>query len=355
MDFRDSAPAPAAQPAAESSAPAAGALPRPRVHDAFGRHIHYLRVSLTDKCNLRCVYCMPEQMVFRPNEEMLTDAEMVTVLQAASLLGFDKYRLTGGEPTVRPSLVDIVREIRALPNTREIAMTTNGLKLGKLARPLKAAGLDRVNISIDSLDPAKFKRITRWGDVREVLKGITASEEAGLTPIKLNAVVIRGFNEDDVIDLASLTIDRSWQFRFIEVMPFGDVAEFQQANIVTTREMMDRIQAALGPLAEANGGQLDGEARMFRLPNAKGTVGFISPVTAPFCASCNRVRLTADGTLRLCLLKDGEVDLKSPLRRGARAEDLVDVIREAIWRKPWGHDLADGIIPLNRVMSEIGG
>lgn len=327
----------------------------PRTVDAFGRHIHYLRVSLTDKCNLRCVYCMPEQMVFRPNDELLTDDELVTVLRAASLLGFDKYRLTGGEPTVRPSLVDIVREIRALPNTREIAMTTNGLKLARLAHPLKAAGLDRVNVSIDSLDPARFRRITRWGDVRDALAGIAAAEAAGLVPIKLNAVVIRGFNEEDIVDLAALTLDRPWQFRFIEVMPFADVAEFQQASIVTTRDMMDRIEARLGPLTDVNGGQLDGEARLYRLPNARGTVGFISPVSAPFCASCNRVRLTADGTLRLCLLKDGEVDLKTPLRKGAKAEDLVEVVREAIWRKPWGHDLADGVIPLNRIMSEIGG
>ena len=326
-----------------------------RALDAFGRHIHYLRVSLTDKCNLRCVYCMPEQMVFRPNAELLSDGELSQVLQAMSNLGFDKFRLTGGEPTVRPSIVSIVREIAALPNTREIAMTTNGLKLPQLAEPLKRAGLARVNISIDSLDPAKFKRITRWGDVNDVLAGIDAAKRAGLTPIKLNAVVIRGFNEDDVVPLAALTLDHDWQFRFIEVMPFADVAEFQQANIVTMAEMMERIQNSLGALTVENDGQLDGEAKVYRLPDAKGTVGFISPVTAPFCASCNRVRLTADGTLRLCLLKDGELDLKTPLRRGASVDDLAALAREAIWRKPWGHDLAHGVIPLNRVMSEIGG
>lgn len=326
-----------------------------RTLDAFGRHIHYLRVSLTDKCNLRCVYCMPEQMVFRPTEELLTDDELFAVLRVMDRLGFDKYRLTGGEPTVRPSVVRIVREIASLPNTREIAMTTNGLKLERLADPLKAAGLRRVNISIDSLDPAKFKRITRWGDVRDVLAGIDAAERVGLTPVKLNAVVIRGFNEDDVVPLAALTLEHDWQFRFIEVMPFADVADFQQASIVTTAEMMQRIQDALGALAPENDGRLDGEAKVYRLPNARGTVGFISPVTAPFCASCNRVRLTADGTLRLCLLKDGELDLKSPLRRGASEDDLAEMIRAAIWRKPWGHDLAHGVIPMNRIMSEIGG
>jgi cyclic pyranopterin phosphate synthase len=326
-----------------------------RTLDAFGRHIHYLRVSLTDKCNLRCVYCMPEQMVFRPNDELLTDSELFTVLRAADMLGFDKYRLTGGEPTVRPGLVDIVREIRALPGVCDIAMTTNAIKLKQLAAPLKAAGLNRVNISIDSLDTAKFKRITRWGNVGDVLDAIAACESAGLTPIKLNAVVIRGFNEDDVVPLARLTIDNDWQFRFIEVMPFADVAEFQQATIVTTAEMIARIEAELGTLSPENDGKLDGEARMYRLPGARGTVGFISPVSEPFCASCNRVRLTADGTLRLCLLKDGELDLKTPLRNGVRADDLAELIRAAIWRKPWGHELGNGVIPLNRIMSEIGG
>ncbi len=174
-----------------------------RAFDAFGRHIHYLRVSLTDKCNLRCVYCMPEQMVFRPNAELLTDEELLVVLRAASLLGFDKYRLTGGEPTVRPNLAGIVREIAGLPGTREIAMTTNGVKLAQLAKPLKEAGLSRVNISIDSLNPDKFRRITRWGRLDDVLAGIDAAEEAGLLPIKLNCVVMRDFNEDDMIELAA--------------------------------------------------------------------------------------------------------------------------------------------------------
>ncbi|MCS7087189.1 MAG: GTP 3',8-cyclase MoaA [Thermoflexales bacterium] len=326
-----------------------------KTFDAFGRHIHYLRISLTDRCNLRCVYCMPEQVTFRPSEELLTDEELFAILHVMSRLGFDKFRLTGGEPTVRPGLVDIVRAIAALPTTREIAMTTNGLRLARLAEPLKAAGLTRVNISIDSLDPQKFRRITRWGNLHDVLEGIAEAERVGLRPIKLNAVVIRGFNEEDVVSLAALTLEHDWQVRFIEVMPFADVAAFQQAAIVTTREMMTRIEAALGTLQVENEGKLDGEARVYRLPGARGTIGFISPVTAPFCASCNRVRLTADGTLRLCLLKDGEVDLKTPLRNGAREDDLEAIIREAIWLKPWGHDLAEGVIPMNRIMSEIGG
>ena len=331
------------------------AAPARKTLDAFGRHIHYLRVSLTDKCNLRCVYCMPEQMVFRPNEELLNDEELFTVLRATSLLGFDKYRLTGGEPTVRPNLVNIVREIANLPGAREVAMTTNGLRLSSLAQPLKEAGLQRVNVSLDSLDEVKFHRMTRWGHVRDVLDGIRAAEAAGMQPVKVNCVVIRGYNEDDVIELSRLTYERDWQVRFLEVMPFADVAAFQQANIVTMAEMISNIEAKLGKLVEQNAGKLDGEAKVYRLPGAIGEIGFISPVTAPFCASCSRVRLTADGTLRLCLLKDGELDLKTPVRRGASTDDLADLMRAAIWRKPWGHDLANGVIPLNRVMSEIGG
>ncbi len=323
--------------------------------DAYGRHIHYLRVSLTDKCNLRCVYCMPEQMVFRPNDELLNDEELFTVLRAADMLGFDKYRLTGGEPTVRPTVVGIVEQIAQLPGVREIAMTTNGLRLATLAEPLKQAGLRRVNVSLDSLDEEKFHRMTRWGHVRDVLAGIEAAEAAGMQPVKVNCVVIRGYNEDDVIELARLTYERDWQVRFLEVMPFADVAAFQQANIVTMQEMITRIEATLGKLDEMNDGKLDGEAKVYRLPGARGEIGFISPVSAPFCASCSRVRLTADGTLRLCLLKDGELDLKTPVRRGASADDLADLMSAAIWRKPWGHDLANGVIPLNRVMSEIGG
>ena len=337
-----------------SVAPAAERTATP-TFDGFGRHIHYLRVSLTDKCNLRCVYCMPEQMVFRPTEELLTDDELFTVLQAASQLGFDKYRLTGGEPTVRPNLPAIVRHIAELPGTREIAMTTNGVRLAKLAKPLAEAGLRRVNVSLDSLDPDKFHRITRWGKLDDVLAGIHAAEDAGMTPVKLNCVVVRNFNEQDMIDLAALTLEHDWQVRFLEVMPFADVADFQQASMVTTAEMIERLGAVYGPLEELNGGRLDGEAKPYRIAGARGEIGFISPVSAPFCASCNRVRLTADGTLRLCLLKDGELDLKTPLRAGASAEDLAGLIRAAIWRKPWGHELGSGVIPMSRIMSEIGG
>ncbi|MGD8807241.1 MAG: GTP 3',8-cyclase MoaA [Chloroflexota bacterium] len=323
--------------------------------DRFGRNINYLRISITDKCNLRCVYCMPEDMTFRPRQELLQDDEIQRLVRIFAGLGFKKFRLTGGEPTVRANVVEIVDQIAATPGVEQVAMTTNGLLLGKLAEPLAKAGLSRVNISIDTLDPTRFKTVTRWGQVEEVWAGIDAAVRAGIE-VKLNAVVIRGYNDrQDVIDLARLTLERPWQIRFIEMMPFGEVTDFQQAGVVSQDELMQTIGDALAPLSPANGGQLDGEARLYKLPDAQGEIGFISSVTQPFCASCTRARLTADGRLRLCLLRDMEVNLIDPLREGADDGELKQIIEEAIWWKPWGHGLDNDVIPLNRVMSEIGG
>lgn len=324
-------------------------------YDRFGRNIHYLRISLTDHCNLRCVYCMPEDMTFRPAAEMLQDEELLLLVRIFASLGIDKIRLTGGEPTVRANIVPLVREISSTPGIRTVTMTTNGILLGKLAKPLKEAGLQRVNISLDTLDPTKFRRLTRWGKFEQVWEGIRAAEEAGLTPIKINAVVVRGYNEKDVVDLAKLTYEHNWQVRFIEMMPFAGATELQQTQVVTTREMIERIEQALGKLEPVREGELDGEARVFRLPGARGEVGFISTVSMPFCASCTRARLTADGKLRLCLLREKEVDLLTPLREGASPADLRRLILDGIWQKPWGHGLAEGSVPLNRVMNEIGG
>lgn len=323
--------------------------------DRFGRNIHYLRISLTDHCNLRCVYCMPEDMTFRPNQELLQDAEILHLARLFADLGFDKIRLTGGEPTVRAHIVDLVRGIAGTPGIRHLSMTTNGVLLDRLAQPLAQAGLQRVNISIDTLDPAKFRRLTRWGDLDDVLRGIRAAESAGLTPIKLNAVIVRGYNESDVIDLARLTYKNPWQVRFIEMMPFAGATELQLKQVITAAQIHSQIESGLDRLEVVNGGKLDGEARLFRLPSALGEIGFISSVTQPFCAACTRARLTADGRLRLCLLREGEVDLLTPLRAGASLEQLRQLILDGIWDKPWGHGLAEGIIPLNRVMSEIGG
>jgi cyclic pyranopterin phosphate synthase len=313
-------------------------------------------VSLTDKCNLRCVYCMKEDMTFLPNPALMQDDELIMLIRLFADLGFDKYRLTGGEPTIRPNVVDIVREMSSVAGVDKITMTTNGLLLPKLAEPLKQAGLQRVNISIDTLDPVKFKKITRWGDVDAVWNGILAAEAAGLTPIKLNAVVVRGFNDqEDILELAALTLKHNWQMRYIEMMPFGDVAGFQQAQVVTEAEIRQTIESEFGPLEMLDDGKLDGEARLYRIRGAQGTLGMISSVTHPFCASCTRARLTAEGLLRLCLLRDKEVDLLTPMREGATLDDLKHIIRGGIWEKPWGHGLAQEVVPLTRVMSQIGG
>lgn len=323
--------------------------------DRFGRNINYLRISLTDRCNLRCVYCMPEDMTFRPRAELLQDDEIIRLVGLFTGLGFHKFRLTGGEPTIRANVVNIVKAIGTTPGVEKIAMTTNGLLLDRLAQPLADAGMHRVNVSIDTLDPFKFKKLTRWGEVEDVWRGIRAAQAAGLE-IKLNAVVVRNYNDrEDVIDLARLTLYQPWQVRFIEMMPFGDVADFQLAGVVTQDELQQTIEASLGTLTPVNEGELDGEASLYQLENAPGRVGFISSVSHPFCAGCNRARLTADGRLRLCLLREKEVDLMTPMRAGATDDELQAIIKQGIWWKPWGHGLAQDVIPLNRVMSEIGG
>ncbi len=298
---------------------------------------------------------MPEEMVFRPSVELMQDDEILTLVRLFVSLGFDKIRLTGGEPTIRLNVVSLVQQIADTPGVNVLTMTTNGVRLQRMARPLAQAGLQRVNISLDTLNPDKFQTLTRWGALDDVLSGIHAAEDAGLTPIKINSVVVRGYNEQDMVDLVRLTLDHSWQIRFIEMMPFGGNVDFQMGQLVTAAEMHTLIEPVLGPLEPVNGGDLDGEARIFRLPGARGDVGFISSVTAPFCHSCTRARLTADGRLRLCLLREGEVDLLTPLRAGAPMEELRKHILDGLWQKPWGHGLAEGVIPLNREMSEIGG
>lgn len=323
--------------------------------DRFGRKIHYLRISLTDNCNMRCVYCMPEEMTFRPKDEMLQDDEILLLARLFASLGFDKIRLTGGEPTLRQNVLEIVRGIASTPGIRHVTMTTNGLLLHKLAAPLAEAGLKRLNISLDTLNPDKFNRLTRRGDLEDVWEGILAAEKAGLTPVKLNVVIVRGYNEEDIPDLARLTIDHPWQLRFIEMMPFDGATDLQVGQMVSTQEIMASVEKALGPLVSLNGGKLDGEARLYNLPGAKGDIGFISSISNPFCASCTRARLTTDGILRMCLLREYEVDLLTPLRNGASMDELRMLVLEAVWNKPWGHGLAEGEIPLNRVMSEIGG
>ncbi len=324
-------------------------------HDSFGRRINYLRVSLTDRCNFRCVYCMPEHGAhFAPRDELLRDDELLRVIKSAAAVGFEKIRLTGGEPTIRRNLVELIGGIAATPGIREISMTTNALRLAQQADALRAAGLTRVNISIDSLNADKFRSITRGGDLRRVWEGIEAAERAGFGPMKLNAVVVRGLNDDEVCDLARLTLDRPWQVRFIEMMPMAGVGDLADEVVVASSEIIERLEGEFGPL-EFVGWFGSDPARTYRLPGGQGTLGFISSVTEPFCSTCNRMRLTADGKLHLCLLRDDELDLRGALRGGAEDADIEALIREAVYLKPWGHGLPEGVKPLLRGMSELGG
>jgi GTP 3',8-cyclase len=325
------------------------------IQDSFGRQIRYLRVAVTDACDLRCKYCMPDDMRFYAAEHLMRDDEILRLIRLFASLGFNKVRFTGGEPTLRPGLVELVAAVRAVAGLAEIGLTTNGVRLAELAAPLRAAGLQRVNVSLDATDPETFRRISGRDQFREVWRGLEAAEAAGLG-IKLNSVVVRGLNDGrSVVELARLTLSRSWQVRFIELMPFGALHEFQRDRIVPEAELRSDIVAALGPLTSLHDGALDGEARIFKLPDAKGELGFISSVSQPFCAQCGRVRLMANGILRLCLLRDDEVNLLGPLRAGAGDDDLRELIADAVRRKPWGHEVREGRYATNRTASQIGG
>lgn len=323
--------------------------------DAYGRQMTYLRISLTDRCNFRCVYCMPASgMVFQPREELLTDEELIRLVGLFAQTGFTKLRLTGGEPTIRPHVEDLIRQMKAFPGIEEISMTTNGLLLPRMAADLKDAGLDRINVSIDTLDPVRFKFMTRGGRLDLVLAGIEAAERMGIGPIKLNTVVVRGQNEQEVVDMAALSIDKPWEVRFLEIMPMEGVGTVYDESLVTTEETKARLEYHYGELRPIDSNPSD-PARLWQLPGAKGTIGFISPVSQPFCQFCNRVRLTADGKLRLCLLRNDEIDFRDAMRHGASDDDLLRSLRAGVWRKPWGHGLAEGDRDIGRGMSQIGG
>jgi len=330
--------------------------------DQYCRPIDYLRVSVTDRCNLRCIYCMPEEGVqLYSHDEILRYEEIVAVVRAAAELGISKIRLTGGEPLARLGIVDLVRELSAIPGIEDLAMTTNGTLLARYAADLAEAGLRRVNISLDSLLPERFHAITRRGDLRDVLAGIEAASSAGLTPVKINTVVMRGVNDDEVVSLASKTVTDGWNLRFIEWMPVGDDALVHadwREHVVTAAEIRARVETELGPLVPAHDLAGAGPARTFRFAAAgpaAGTLGFISAISEHFCDTCNRLRLTANGKLRPCLLSDYEIDLYDALRTGAETEQLQDLIRQAIQAKPRGHGLASGQRAEARTMAQIGG
>jgi cyclic pyranopterin phosphate synthase len=309
---------------------------------------------------------MPLQgLRFLPNSELLTPTELETVAKAAVSVGFRKFRLTGGEPTLRLDIVEIVERLSKVPGVRGLALTTNALLLNQLAVPLKRAGLDRINVHLDSLDPSTVERQMRWGNFEKIWAGIMAAEAAGLTPIKLNAVVTAGFNEADVVDLARLTVERDWHVRFIELMPLGggECATLSMKRYVSNIETRRRIEAELGALAEVPSDNLSDEARNYRIEGARGVVGFISPVSEPYCGTCNRMRLTAEGKFHLCLLNDDELDVRKALRGelgdgiepADRIAKVARILERAVAMKPTGHHLLEGRSTQDRSMYQIGG
>jgi cyclic pyranopterin phosphate synthase len=331
---------------------------REPLRDGFGRAIDYLRVSLTDRCNLRCVYCMPEgPLSFLHRSRLLAPAEIETVVRAALSVGFRKVRFTGGEPTLRAEVIEIVGRVAALPGLADLAMTTNGVRLPELAEPLARAGLRRVNVHVDSLDPDGLPRIMRRGSLARILAGIEAAEAAGLRPVKLNCVVARGLDDGAVVDLARLALDRDWTVRFIELMPLGEgePAVVSKDLFVSSAETRARLEEALGPLEPLREDHPSDEARNFRVPGARGRIGFISPVSEPYCETCNRMRVTADGRLHLCLLRDDEMDLRAALRGGGGEAAVAATLARAVEAKPTGHELAAGRHAAGRDMFQIGG
>jgi cyclic pyranopterin phosphate synthase len=329
--------------------------------DSFNREINYLRISVIDNCNLRCVYCMPLQgLQFLPKAELLSATEIERVVRAALDVGFNKFRLTGGEPTLRADLLEIVERLANLPGVHDLALTTNALLLPKLARPLKDAGLKRINVHLDSLNPDTVESQMRWGSFGRIWEGIMAAERAGLVPIKLNSVVAAGYNEADVVDLARLTLERDWHVRFIELMPLGggECASLSIKRYVSNIETRRRIEAVLGRMRELAANNPSDEARNYQLHGARGVIGFISPVSEPYCGTCNRMRLTADGKFHLCLLNDDELDVRKALRAGdadGGIGHVTRILQRAVQFKPTGHHLLEGRSTKERSMYQLGG
>lgn len=326
------------------------------MYDRYRRQINYLRISVTDRCNLRCVYCMPPQGVKSvPHAQVLTIEEITRVVEAGIPVGIRKVRLSGGEPLIRRGILHLVEKLRGIHQIDDIALTTNGILLEKMAGDLKSAGLNRVNISLDTLKPSRYRAITRGGNLDQVWRGINAALDKGLHPVKINTVAIRGFNDDELLQLARLTIDRPLHVRFIELMPIGISGSWARERYIPTEEVKALVNRELGNLVEEKKVEGNGPARYGRLPGATGTVGFISAVSDHFCARCNRLRLTATGQLRPCLFSRRETDIKQALRSHAGIEELTGIIRETILNKPERHDLAAGWEDDDRIMSQIGG
>jgi GTP 3',8-cyclase len=337
----------------------------PALRDQHGRRIEYLRVSVTDRCNFRCVYCMPlAGLPWLSRETLLTDDEIVQVVRELAPMGLRRVRLSGGEPTLRPGLVDLVARLRAIDALEDLSLSTNGTRLAPIADDLRRAGLDRVNVSVDSLQPARIAELARRREAFDPIAALEAAEAAGLAPIKVNVVVIAGRNDDELEALASLTLDRPWHVRFIELMPVGELAEMEAAAgkdplalVLPSDVVLARLTAlgrALGRPLHAGGAPArgNGPAAYHRFAGAAGSVGVITPMTHTYCGSCNRVRLTADGRLRTCLYGDHEVGLRDALRAG---RPLGPLVHEALAAKPLEHALLTRRIGGLRALSEVGG
>jgi cyclic pyranopterin phosphate synthase len=331
--------------------------------DPSQRVITYLRVSVTDRCNLRCVYCMPEEGIrFQPRDQILRYEEIVSIVRVGAAMGLKQVRLTGGEPLVRIGFVDLVQRVSRIPGIEEVSLTTNGIVLSRYARKLAEAGLRRVNISLDTLRPDRFRAITRLGRYDDVREGIAAARAAGLSPVKLNVVVMQSVNDDEVLDFVRSTLHEDWEVRFIELMPFMEEQEtcIKDTSLVPgfvpTEVIKGQIEAEFGQLEPTQTEAGNGPACYYRIAGARGKIGFISPMTERhFCESCNRMRLTADGKVRPCLLTDHEVDLKAIIRSRGGEEGIRQGFLEALRTKPDAHHLWDGNRPKWRRMIQIGG
>jgi cyclic pyranopterin phosphate synthase len=321
-------------------------------HDQHGRLIQYLRISVTDRCNFRCLYCMPQEgLEWLPKSGILTYEEIHGIVSRLAELGVSRIRITGGEPTIRPDLDVLIRKIRSIGAIEDIALSTNGVRLPLFAPALRSAGLDRVNVSVDSLRPERIASIARRDLGFDPVRSLRAAEAAGLSPIKVNVVVMRGINDDEVTDFARLAIDNPWHVRFIELMPVGDMRSVTWEHVVPSAEVLERI-SSLGSLEEVNGPSGNGPAVYYRLSGGSGTVGLITPMTHTYCGSCNRVRLTADGRLRTCLFGDHEVNLREAYRRG---DDVGPLFIRALSEKPKEHALLQMRVGGLRALSEVGG
>ncbi|OAQ20008.1 GTP 3',8-cyclase MoaA [Thermosulfurimonas dismutans] len=316
--------------------------------DAYGRQIRYLRVSVTDRCNLRCLYCSQKAFEWLPPEDILSYEEIYEVVSAAVELGVERVRLTGGEPLIRKGLPELIRRLAAIPGLKDLSLTTNGLRLKELASELKAAGLKRVNVSLDTLRPERFRELTGLDGLSKVLAGIDAALSVGLSPVKINMVVLRGFNEDEIEEMAKLTFEKPVHVRFIEFMPVGEGAGWNEERWMPLFEIRKRVESvgSLYPTVSEGGGP----AKSFRFAGAKGAVGFIAAMSEHFCARCNRLRLTPEGKLRFCLFSDREFDLKPYLSQGR--EVLKKILVESVKEKPASR--LEGHLP-RRLMRSIGG